>query len=55
MILEDEVNFWRRYSPKTHAVSEGGATIGGPHTLIGEGVDVPHQLVHDLRELDGMG
>lgn len=44
----------RHYSPNIHAVDKRAGAIGGPHGLVGEGRDVPHELVHDLGELDGV-
>lgn len=41
--------------PKVHAVDEGLGAVGGPHGLVGVDGDVPHELVHDLGELDGVG
>jgi hypothetical protein len=40
--------------PKVHAVDEGRARVGPP-APVGEVGDVPHELVHDLRQPDGVG
>lgn len=40
-------------SAEVHAVDKGRAR-GGPHVLITEVGHVPHQLVHELRKLDGV-
>lgn len=43
------------YLPEVHAVNEGLGAVAGPHALVGELAHVPHELVHDLRKLDGVG
>jgi len=43
------------YSPEVHAVDVWVAAVGGEVCRVGELVDVPHKLVHDLRELDRVG
>lgn len=43
-----------RYLPKVHAVDERRGAVSGPQAAVGELGDVPHELVHDLRELDGV-
>jgi len=52
----DKESIWRRLedSPNVHTVHKWVAAVGGPQALVGELVDIPHELVHDLRELDGM-
>ena len=40
--------------PKVHGVEEGLGAVGGPERLVGELGHVPHELVHDLGELDGV-
>jgi hypothetical protein len=39
--------------PKVHAVDESRARVG-PDALVTEGRYVPHELVHDLGQLDGV-
>lgn len=53
----DKKLVWRGLKdlPNVHAVHKWVAAIGWPQALVGELVDIPHELVHDLRELDGMG
>lgn len=53
---------WRKRSgdqgnkdvPNVHGVHERRAAVGGPHAAVGELGHVPHDLVHDLGELDGV-
>lgn len=41
--------------PDAHTVCEGVGAIGWPDaTVLLEHCDVPHELVHDLRKLDGV-
>lgn len=40
--------------PKVHGVDEWLATIGGPHVAVRKLSHVPHDLVHDLGQLDGV-
>ncbi len=40
--------------PNAHAVDERRGAVGGPQAAVGKLGDVPHQLVHHLRELDGV-
>ena len=40
---------------EVHGVDERVRAIGGEDALVHEVGDVPHDLVHDLGELDGMG
>lgn len=45
----------RAHSPKVHAVHVWVGAVGGPHGLVlGELRDIPHDLVHDLGQLDGV-
>lgn len=45
--------YWKKTNiPKVHAVQEWRAGVG-PHALV-KLADVPHELVHDLGELDGV-
>jgi hypothetical protein len=44
-----------RYAPKVHGVHEGLGAVGRPVALVGKVGHVPHQLVHDLGKLDGVG
>ena len=37
-----------------HAVDEGVAAVRGEDALVHEGRRVPHELVHDLGQLDGV-
>jgi hypothetical protein len=44
----------RGSATNVHGVNKWGRAIRRPQVLIGKLVDVPHELVHDLRKLDGM-
>lgn len=49
--------FWKQayYSPDAHTVCEGvGAVCWPDAAVLLEHRDVPHELVHDLRKLDGV-
>lgn len=41
--------------PETHRIYKRTAAVGRPETSVGELGDIPHNLVHDLRELHGVG
>ena len=48
--MEIEVNV-----PEVHGVDEGVGPVGGPQALVvGELGHVPHELEHDLGQLDGV-
>lgn len=42
------------YLPNVHAIDERRGAVSGPQASVGELGHVPHQLVHDLWELDGV-
>jgi hypothetical protein len=44
----------RSRAANVHAVHERVGAVGRPQRFVGELGDVPHELVHDLRELDGV-
>lgn len=44
----------RGHSPEVHAVDKRLAAVRGPGALVREHAHVPHELVHDLRQLDGV-
>lgn len=45
----------RRSAANVHRVHERVGAVRGPERLIGELAHVPHELVHDLGELNGVG
>jgi hypothetical protein len=53
-ILGFRENQSEKNSPEVHAVHEGRARVG-PHAPVRKVGHVPHELVHDLGKLDGMG
>ena len=40
--------------PDVHGVDERRGTISGPQALVGELRNIPHELVHHLRQLHGV-
>ena len=55
MVVRTRLTFRTGLSlPNVHGVDERRGAVSGPEALVGELGNVPHELVHHLRELNGV-